>query len=160
MSDPNHKKSLVFISAFLRSAKKEAKKSCVTISDVEIKKNPCCDQYDIVKKDLIVWSGFAYNADEALGDYIFREIHARAKSVVRFDGLEISPVAEFKDSGDIFCERVDDPSEAHFWSLYGHRPTGGVECIDDYDTEINATRAAVVLLEKYSNLWKHGLMRC
>ena len=160
MTDPNQKQTLVFISAFLRSAKKAAKKAGVRISNYEIKKNPCCDQYDIVVRDRIVWSGFAYDADEALGDYIFQEIHAREKSIARFDGLEISPVAEFTDSGDLYCERVENPSEAHFWSLYGHLQTGGVECIEDYDTETEATLAAIELLKKHSHLWTHGLMRC
>ena len=159
MSDPNHKKTLVFIAAFLRSARKAAKKAGVRISNVEIRKNPCCDQYSIIVKNRIVWQGFAYNSDEALGDYIFQEIHAREKSIARFDGLEVSPVAEFTDNGTPYCERVENPTEAHFWSLYGHLRDGGVECLEDYDTETEAILAANALLEKYSNLLKHGLLR-
>jgi hypothetical protein len=33
------------------------------------------------------------------------------------------------------CERIDDPEEAQFWSVYGHLPVGGVECLEDFPTE-------------------------
>lgn len=53
-----------------------------------------------------------------------------------FDGYEIHPVAE--DEGGC-CEPVDTIEKARqqgvkaFWSLYGHLPEGGVECIADRD---------------------------
>ena len=159
MTDQNHKKTLVFISAFLHSAKKAAKKAGVRISNCDIKKNPCCDQYEIVKDKRIVWGGFAYNADEALGDYIFQEIHAREKSIARFDGLEISPVAEFAGNGASYFERVDNPKEAHFWSFYGHLKTGGVECIEDFDIAVDAITSANHLLALYPNLREYSLLQ-
>lgn len=50
-----------------------------------------------------------------------------------FDDYEISGVREYGTRPDGYCERVDD-SEAQFWSLYGHIPGEGVECIGDFKT--------------------------
>ena len=159
MTDQNQKQTLVFISAFLRSAKKVAKEAEVRISTYEIKKNPCCDQYSIIVKNRIVWQGFAYNSDEALGDYIFQQINSWNQSIVGYDGLELSPVAEYADFGSSYCERVEDPGEAQFWSLYGHLRKGGVECIEDFNTEAEGLSAAKHLLALYQNLREHGLLR-
>lgn len=51
-----------------------------------------------------------------------------------FDAYEIHGVAEFTDAaGEKFCEQVPD-NEAQFWSLYGHIPGEGLECIGDFKT--------------------------
>ena len=78
-----------------------------------------------------------------------------------YDGLELAPVAEYEDKdGFKFCERVDDPREAQFWSVYGHLPEGGVECLEDFPTEQEATAFAEHLLSLFPNLRKYGLTRC
>ena len=51
----------------------------------------------------------------------------------RFDGYEIHGVREFDDGGGKYCEQVPD-DEAEFWSLYGHIPGAGLECIGDFKT--------------------------
>jgi hypothetical protein len=70
----------------------------------------------------------AYRAGEvALKD-------SKARSLVtRFDGYEIHGVSEFDDEGGKYCEQVPD-DEAMFWSLYGHIPGAGLECIGDFKT--------------------------
>lgn len=57
------------------------------------------------------------------------------------NGMDCIEAAPVKDLGDQFgdggtqCERIDGTDEIpDFWSLYGHLPWGGVECIGDYDT--------------------------
>lgn len=53
---------------------------------------------------------------------------------MKYDAFEVHPVAEYtgKD-GQTYCE-VCEESEAHFWSVYGHLPEGGIECLADYRT--------------------------
>lgn len=48
-----------------------------------------------------------------------------------FDDYEISGVAKFGTGNDRYCERVSD-HEAQFWSLYGHIPGEGAECLGDF----------------------------
>ena len=40
---------------------------------------------------------------------------------------------EFDDGGGKYCEQVPD-DKAKFWSLYGHIPGAGLECIGDFKT--------------------------
>lgn len=51
----------------------------------------------------------------------------------RFDDYEIHGVFQFDDDGRKFCEQVPD-DEAQFWSLYGHIPSRGLECIGDFES--------------------------
>lgn len=55
----------------------------------------------------------------------------KTTSVTLFDGYEIHGVRRFGRGKDRYCEQVPEP-EAQFWSLYGHIPGEGVECIGDY----------------------------
>lgn len=50
-----------------------------------------------------------------------------------FDDYEIYGVREFGRGKQRFCEQVPD-AEAQFWSLYGHIPGQGLECIGDFDS--------------------------
>lgn len=51
-----------------------------------------------------------------------------------FDGYEIHGVAEYTDgAGNPFCEQVPD-EQAQCWSLFGHLPEGGLECVGDFET--------------------------
>jgi hypothetical protein len=55
------------------------------------------------------------------------------KPIVPFDNYEISGCKRFIQDDNWFVEQVDD-SEATFWSLYGHIPGRGVDCIGDFQT--------------------------
>lgn len=49
----------------------------------------------------------------------------------RFDDYEVHGVKQYADSQGPWCEQVSD-DEADFWSLYGHIPGQGLECIGDF----------------------------
>jgi hypothetical protein len=55
----------------------------------------------------------------------------------RYDDYEIHGVFECSDDGRTFCEQVPD-DEAQFWSLYGHIPGQGVDCIGDFKSRQHA----------------------
>jgi len=54
-------------------------------------------------------------------------------TVERFDAYEIHGGREFGRGKSRYCEPVPD-REARFWSLYGHIPGQGLECIGDFKT--------------------------
>jgi len=54
-----------------------------------------------------------------------------------FDDYEIHSVKEFHDAGIRWCEQVSD-REAEFWSLFGHIPGQGLDCIGDFKTRRHA----------------------
>ncbi len=54
-----------------------------------------------------------------------------------FDNYEVHGVAEFGRGRKRYCEQVPD-EEAQFWSLYGHIPGQGLECIGDFKTRRHA----------------------
>jgi hypothetical protein len=70
-------------------------------------------------------------------DTAFRKNLAAGQIPVRFDDYEIHGVREFDDGGGTYCEQVPD-DEAAFWSLYGHIPGQGLECIGDFKTREQA----------------------
>lgn len=51
------------------------------------------------------------------------------KHITPFDSYEVHGCKDFGD----YVEQVPD-AEAQFWSLYGHIPGQGVECIGDFTT--------------------------
>ena len=60
-----------------------------------------------------------------------------------YDAIEVSPVLITPDGeGGEICEPVpySERSTASMWSVYGHLPQGGVECLTDVSTEHRATR--------------------
>jgi len=56
---------------------------------------------------------------------------------IPFDDYEIHGVKRFSEQGGSWCEQVAD-SDAAFWSLYGHIPSGGLDCIGDFNTRAHA----------------------
>lgn len=54
-----------------------------------------------------------------------------------FDVYEIHGVKEFHEVGVRWCEQVSD-REAEFWSLFGHIPNQGLDCIGDFKTRRHA----------------------
>jgi hypothetical protein len=49
------------------------------------------------------------------------------------------------------CRDVE-PEDAHFWSVYGHHVTGGLECFEDFPTEAEAEAFAARLRRTYPHL--------
>ncbi len=66
-----------------------------------------------------------------LGKPITTSAIARSDLPIRFDGYEIHGGREFGRGKSRHCQQVTD-EEAQFWSLYGHIPGQGVECIGDF----------------------------
>jgi hypothetical protein len=56
-----------------------------------------------------------------------------ADQPTRFDDFEIHGIREFGRGKRRFCEQVED-SKAQFWSLFGHIPGRGLDCIGDFPT--------------------------
>lgn len=54
-----------------------------------------------------------------------------------FDAYEVHGVTEFGTGRRRHCEQVSD-AESQFWSLYGHIPGEGLECIGDFKTRQHA----------------------
>ena len=50
-----------------------------------------------------------------------------------FDNYEVHGIAEFGRGRNRHCEQVPD-DEAKYWSLFGHIPGQGLECIGDFKT--------------------------
>lgn len=90
---------------------------------------------DCARIELEEWlSAFPQGSDQspqilALIRTALARIQGGVVTPTRFDGYEIAPVREEEGS----CE-VCAPSEAHFWTLYGHIPDEGVEAIADLKT--------------------------
>lgn len=59
--------------------------------------------------------------------------NARSDLPIPFDNYEIHGVREYGRGKSRHCEQVPD-DEAQFWSLYGHIPSQGVECIGDFNS--------------------------
>lgn len=54
-----------------------------------------------------------------------------------FDNYEIHGIREFGKGRSKYCEQVPD-DEAKFWSLFGHIPGQGLDCIGDFATREHA----------------------
>lgn len=61
-------------------------------------------------------------------------------SLPRFDAYEIQPCRRYIDLDDPHVTFVEpcEPSEADFWTLYGHIPGEGAQTIADFDTRQHA----------------------
>lgn len=78
--------------------------------------------------------------------------------ILDYNGLEVHPVHEEVDpeTDDSTCESCQAP-EAHFWAVYGHLKTGGINCFEDFPTREKAYAFAEKLLKVYSHLREYGL---
>ena len=85
-----------------------------------------------------------------------------------FDALEIHPIRDTSwndaeqgprpfdsEDNETWCEPCA-PEEAHFWSIYGHLRTGGVDYFEDFATEAEARALAQRLLSLYPHLREYG----
>ena len=74
--------------------------------------------------------------------------------MAHYDGLEVAPVCYVDNDGGL--ERC--PADAAgMWTVYGHCITGGVCCLDDFNTEGEAKAWAEALLVAHPCLTKYGL---
>jgi len=66
--------------------------------------------------------------------------HQPTEGPVRFDDYEIQPCRRYIDMDEPQVSFVEpcEPSEADFWTLYGHIPGEGVQAIGDFDTREHA----------------------
>lgn len=67
-------------------------------------------------------------------------LHNAATAVLRFDGYEIAPCRRYEEPdqpGQFYFEGCE-ADEADVWSLYGHIPGQGVECLGDFSTREHA----------------------
>ena len=64
----------------------------------------------------------------------------QTEAPVRFDDYEIQPCRRYLDRDEPQGSFVEpcEPSEADFWTLYGHIPGEGVQAIGDFDTREHA----------------------
>ena len=71
----------------------------------------------------------------------------------QFDALEIHPccVVGTTSTGEEIVE-TSNPSEADFWTVYGHCRSGGIEAFDDFPTEAKAIQFRDRLTVAYPHL--------
>ena len=70
-----------------------------------------------------------------------------------FDALEIHPcIVIGKDSLNKEIVEQCEPEDAHFWTVYGHLRTGGVDAFEDFATEAEAVAFRDRLIADYPHL--------
>jgi hypothetical protein len=74
-----------------------------------------------------------------------------------FDAIEVHPcwVVGNTSGGTKIIEQCE-PAQAHFWSVYGHLRTGGLDCFEDFPTEMEAVAFASKLRHAYPHLSGKG----
>jgi hypothetical protein len=75
------------------------------------------------------------------------------QNIRSFDALEIHPCAIVASDGD-GMEVVEqcEPEYAHFWTVFGHYRTGGVDDFEDFATEAEAVAFHDRLIATYPHL--------
>ncbi len=123
----------------VRSALKAAYEAGSTIAPAVSRLLSVCQMVvDRWEKGDLAEAALACNAAIAgLGKPITVAPNARSDLPIPFDGYEIHGVREFGRGKSRHCEQVPD-EEAQFWSLYGHIPGQGVDCIGDFGTREQA----------------------
>ena len=107
------------------------------IPTLEPRNSDSLDFYDVAVWNVADALKAAFDAGAAASVSGPIPIPADTDLPVRFDDYEVHGVYEFSDDGRSFSEQVPD-EEAGFWSLYGHIPGQGVECIGDFKTRGHA----------------------
>src|SRR5580704_779967 len=75
------------------------------------------------------------------------------KSIRSFDALEIHPCAVVgRDSTGMEFVEPCKREDAHFWTVYGHYRTGGVDAFEDFPTEAEAVAFHDRLIAIYPHL--------
>jgi len=77
----------------------------------------------------------------------------RMRDIQSFDALEIHPCAVVgNDSMGGELVEPCEPDDAHFWTVYGHHRTGGVDPLEDFATEAEAVALHDRLISTYPHL--------
>ena len=107
------------------------------IATLETRRSDSLDLHDVA-----VWKvEAALRAAFDAGRYTASQpLHQLAECPVRFDDYEIQPCRRYIDMDEPEVSFVEpcEPSEADFWTLYGHIPGEGVQAIGDFDTRQHA----------------------
>ena len=69
-----------------------------------------------------------------------------------FDAIEVHPCCVVGSADGVDIVETCDPEDAHFWSVYGHCVTGGLDCFEDCPTEAEAEAFAARLRRTYPHL--------
>jgi hypothetical protein len=70
-----------------------------------------------------------------------------------FDALEIHPCTVIGNDGmDNPIVEQCEPEDAHFWTVFGHYRTGGVDDFEDFATEAEAIAFHECLIAAYPHL--------
>ena len=116
------------------------------ISTLKTRKSDSLDFHNVAVWQVRHALEAAYNSGKAVP-----KVLKASRLPTCFDGYEIHGVREFDDGGGKYCEQVPD-DQAEFWSLYGHIPGQGVECIGDFKTRAFAEEVyARITGERYSD---------
>jgi hypothetical protein len=75
------------------------------------------------------------------------------QNIQDFDALEIHPcVVIGNDSMDNAIVEQCEPEDAHFWCVFGHLRTGGMDDFEDFPTEAEAIAFHDQLIANYPHL--------
>ena len=75
------------------------------------------------------------------------------QNIQDFDALEIHPCTVIgNDSMDNAIVEQSEPEDAHFWCVFGHLCTGGLDEIADFSTEAEAIAFHHHLIAAYPHL--------
>jgi len=107
------------------------------IATLETRHSDRLDFHDVAVWQVEAALKAAFDADR---DTASQPPHQRTEGPVRFDDYEIQPCRRFIDRDEPQVSFVEpcEPSEADFWTLYGHIPGEGVQAIGDFDTREHA----------------------
>lgn len=86
-----------------------------------------------------VFSTYGYDSLQKVGEMELTVLPAVSMRD-GFDGYEIKLVAEYQFGHCEPVDEFDEEADKHFWTLYGHLPTGGVEAISDVCSRDQAVR--------------------
>jgi hypothetical protein len=126
-----HEVSVWTVRAALKAAFDAGRTSAPAISRLLSACQMVIDRWE--KGDLAEAARACNAAVASFGKPIPAAANARTDLPIPFDAYEIHGVREFGRGKSRYCEQVP-AEEAQFWSLYGHIPGQGVECIGDFAT--------------------------
>lgn len=72
--------------------------------------------------------------------------HLENINLTTFDALEIHPVKELMDDGQLFCDQCEEDESPDFYTVYAHIKTGGLQALMDCIDKLTA-EAIKTLLE-------------